>query len=265
VPNGIIQVGQGFIAKATSTPLNFTNSMRVVDNANQFFKTTTTERHRVWLNLSKPEGGVNQMMVAYMTNATSGIDDAIDGKYINDSQTALTSIINTQEYTIQGRALPFTASDVVALGFKTTTAGTFIITIDHVDGLFANGQVIYLKDNLTNTTHNLSEGAYTFVSAVGVFNSRFEIVYQMTLGTNNSVFNDNNVVVYKNNGLITINSGILVIDNVKVFDISGRLLVEQSNIEASETVINASNFANQVLLIQVSNKDGLKVTKKVIN
>jgi hypothetical protein len=263
VPNGIIQVGQGFIAKATAGSLYFSNLIRVNDNANQFFKTTTIERHRVWLNLSEPNGGVNQMMVAYMTNATSGIDDAIDGKYINDSQTALTSIINTQEYTIQGRALPFNASDVVSLGFKTTTEGTFTIAIDHVDGLFANGQAVYLKDNLTNTTHNLSEGSYTFTSIAGVFNTRFEIVYQMTLSTNNPVFNENNVVVYQKDKALFIDSANVLLNNVKVYDITGRLLIEEKTINASQIKLYP-NTANEVLIVKITTEDNHIITKKVV-
>jgi hypothetical protein len=73
------------------------------------------------------------------------------------------------------------------------------------------------------------------------------------------------VIVYKNNGQININSGTVIIDNVKLYDISGRLLLEQSNVNASQAVIEARKFANQVLLINVSNNDGLEVTKKVIN
>lgn len=94
IPNGIIQIGQGFITKSTSTSIQFNNGMRVVDNQNQFLKTKEIERNRIWLNLSNEIEPINQMMVAYMTGATQNIDPAIDGRYINDSQTALNSLIN---------------------------------------------------------------------------------------------------------------------------------------------------------------------------
>jgi hypothetical protein len=263
IPNGIIQVGQGFIAKATNSTLVFNNSMRVANNANQFLK-TSENKSRIWLNLSNGTTPVNQMMIAYMSGATSGIDTSIDGLYINDSQTALTSIINSSEFVIQGRALPFEAADAVQLGFKTTIAGTFVIAIDHVDGLFATGQNVYLKDNLTNTIHNLSESAYAFSTAVGIFNTRFEMVYQTTtLGTNNSVFNENNVVVYQKEKALFIDSAIELLNNVKVYDITGRLLIEENNINASQVKLYP-NATNGVLIVKITTQDNHIITKKVV-
>ena len=263
VPNGIIQVGQGFIVKSTSTSLVFDNSMRVANNDDQFFK-NTVDKSRIWLNLTSANGFSGQMMLAYMDGATTGIDAGIDGKYFNDSQTAITSVISAQEFVIQGRPLPFAATDVVQLGFKSVTAGTFIIAIDHVDGLFGNGQVVYLKDNLTNITHNLSEGSYTFVTQPGVFNSRFEIVFQTVLAVNKTVFNENNVVVYKQDKALIVDAANTMLDNVKVYDIAGRLLMEEKNINATQIKLYPETN-NQVLIVEISSDKKVIVTKKVIN
>ena len=202
------------------------------------------------------------MAVGYMTDATQNVD-SLDGKYINDSPFALTSLINSEEYTIQGRALPFSTSDSVPLGFKTNVAGNYTIAIDHVDGLFSNGQAIYLKDNLLNTVTNLGAGSYSFVSAAGTFNSRFEIVYQSTLGVNNPDFTSNNVVAFNENGDISINSGSTVMEQVRVYDLQGRLLVEKKQINTSETRINTT-AVNQVLLLEITATTGSKVIKKII-
>jgi hypothetical protein len=99
--------------------------MRTTDNQNQFLRMKEIEKNRIWLNLSKDAVPVNQMMVAYMTGATQDIDPAIDGRYINDSQTALNSLLNNEEFVIQGRSLPFDPTDFVSLAFKTTTSGNF--------------------------------------------------------------------------------------------------------------------------------------------
>jgi hypothetical protein len=173
-PDGTIAVGQGFVVKASSNAITFTNAMRINDEHGIQLR-TILERHRIWLNMSNPTGFFSQTLVAYMAGATNGVDAAIDGRYFNDSQTALTSIINTQEYSIQGRQLPFVASDVVALGFKTELSNTYTISLDKVDGLFLTSQVLYLRDKLTNTYTNLRTGSYTFSSVAGVFNDRFEL------------------------------------------------------------------------------------------
>jgi hypothetical protein len=138
VPNGIIQVGQGFFVKAKSaSSVNFTNAMRVANNANQFFKTKQKTKDRVWLNLTNTTGAFSQALVGYTADAIVGVD-MYDAKYINDCQVDLTSNINNEEYTIQGRAA-FDASDVVALNFKTNVAGDYSIALDHYDGLFSTG------------------------------------------------------------------------------------------------------------------------------
>ena len=265
IPNGIIQVGQGFITKATSTSLQFTNAMRTIDNQNQFLRTKEIEKNRIWLNLSKDGVPVNQMMVAYMTGATQDIDPAIDGRYINDSQTALNSLINNEEFVIQGRSLPFDPADLVPLTFKTTTSGNFTIAIDHVDGLFSAEQDIILKDNATGAETDLKTGSYTFLAVAGVDNARFSLKYQKNLGVNSSIFDENSVVVYKNKSEILIRSGATTIDNVKLFDLSGRLLFEKSTVNANEATIDCSRFANQVLIVQITSSDRIVVNKKLIN
>jgi predicted outer membrane repeat protein len=263
-PDGTIQVGQGFIVKtgASSTALNFTNSMRTSSNTSPFLR-TTEDRSRFWLNLTNTSGLFSQMLVAYMAEATSGIDNAIDGCYINDSPFALTSLIGSQEYTIQGRALPFSTSDSVPLGFKTDATGNYTIAIDHVDGLFSTGQMVLLKDNLLNTVTDLNAGSYSFASAIGTFNSRFEVVYQSTLAVTNPTFTANSVIAFSANGEIRINSGSTVMEQVRVYDLQGRLLVEKKQINAFETTITTS-ASNQVLLLEITATNGSKITKKII-
>ena len=264
-PNGIIQTGQGFFVEAngTGTALLFKNSQRVSNTAGQFFRTNNViENNRIWLNATNTSGAFSQMAVGYMTDATPNVD-SLDGKYINDSPFSLTSLIGSEEFTIQGRALPFSTSDSIPLGFKTDAAGNYTIAIDHVDGLFSSGQAIYLKDNLLNTVTELSAGSYSFASAVGTFNSRFELVFQRVLGNNNPEFTSNNVVAYNDHGDIKINSGSTVMDQVRVYDLQGRLLVEKKQINATETSVTTT-AVNQILLLEITGANGIKVTKKMI-
>ena len=262
-PSADIAVGQGFIVIPGAATLNFTNAMRATPSNSAVFLRTTEERNRFWLNLTNTTGLFSQMLVGYMPEATSGVDNAIDGRYINDAPTALTSIINAEEYTIQGRPMPFTTTDTVPLGFKTDAAGNYTIAIDHVDGLFGTGQTIYLKDNLLNTVVDLSAGSYSFASAIGTFNSRFEVHFQGALGVNNPTFTASSVVAFGENGEIKINSGSTIIEHVCVYDLQGRLLAEKKQVNASETKIQ-TNATNQVLLVEITAANGSKITKKII-
>ena len=160
--------------------------------------------------------------------------------------------------------MPFDVTDTVKLGFKCELAGDYSVSIDHVDGFFTNNEDILLKDNLTNTVHDLRTTPYTFSTVAGVFNSRFEIIYENLLATNQANFNSDKVVVYKQNNAFVINTGKTIMASVKVFDIRGRLLFTQNNINAAQAIINVGD-TNEVLLFHITSADGETVIKKAIN
>ena len=264
VPNGTIQVGQGFFVKAKrASTLNFKNAMRLTSNSTQFFR-TNTERNRIWLNLTNTSGVFSQMLVSYMEDATQGVD-SLDGKYINDAPIALTSIINAEEYTIQSRALPFATSDTVPLGFKTNAAGNYTIAIDHFDGLFTGEQAIYLNDNTTGNETDLKAGSYTFNAPAGIDNARFSLKYQRTLNVDAPTFNENNVRVYINNGTLYVNSGTSVINTIEVYDIQGRLIAQQKSVKATTATIHNLKATNQVLIVKIIDDNSKVVIKKTVN
>lgn len=247
-----------------SSEIFVSNSKPVPNNWSQVHR-SLFERSRYWLNLTDDLGFFGQMMVAYMTGATNGYDPAIDGLFFGDSQTALTSIVENQEYIIQGRALPFETTDVVTLGFKSDFGGNYTITLNSFDGLFeTDNQDIYLKDNLTTTLTNLKISTYNFNSAAGVFNSRFEVVYENLLGVETPVDIENKVIVYKQNQEIVIHSGTVSMSKVQLFDIQGRLLTEKNNIDATVVRINTDATTN-VLIVKITTSSNEIIAKKVVN
>jgi hypothetical protein len=265
IPNGTIQVGQGFIVKATSTTLSFTNAMReIAPTSTQFLKTKKADKSRLWLDLSDATGRMNQVLIGYLASATLGVDAGIDGKYFNDSKIALTSIINGEEYVIQGRPT-FDATDVVALGFKTDVAGAYTIALNSFDGLFAAGQDIYLVDAVAGKEIDLKTGSYSFTATAAVDNTRFSLKYQKTLSIEGQEISDNSVIVYKNSGVIYVNSGAKMMNNIKVFDIQGRLITEQKSVKANTTSIQNLKASNQVLIVNVTTDDNQVISKKVEN
>jgi hypothetical protein len=264
-PNGTIQVGQGFFVKAKSgaTTVSFTNAMRIGTTSTQFLKSKQVQKDRLWLNLTNTSGVFSQTLIGYVIGASPGVD-VFDAKYINDSPVALTSSINDEEYTIQGRPA-FDPTDEVALNFKTDTVGHYTIALDHFDGVFATGQDVYLKDNNTGVETDLKAGAYTFKAVAGVDKARFSLKYQKTLKVDAPEFNENSVRVYKNNGRLFVNSGNVPISNIKVYDIQGRLITEQKNVKVTTAVINNLKAKNQVLIVKIVGENNNVVTKKIVN
>ncbi len=264
-PNGTITSGQGFmlLANANGTA-TFTNSMRTGNNTGTFYR-MANEKHRIWLNLDGLTSGLNQILVGYIDGATNGVDIGMDGEQI-EGGSSISSIINDSNYIIQGRALPFDDTDVVPLNFNAQTAGTYTISLDHVDGLFSGDQDIFLKDNLLGIAHSIKQSAYTFVSAEGSFANRFEITYQNSpLGTEAPLLDSNQITMYKERGIIRINSGLITMSNVKVFDMRGRLVYEKDDINANETSLEDLKAEQEVLLVQITSDKGLIVVRKAVH
>ena len=273
VPDAYVQIGQGFyINSLVSGTMYFTNSMRNKTSNNLFVNRNAStvsldneEKHRFWLNLTETDQSHNQILIGYTQNATNNFDIGYDGKLLNNGSSSLYSLLNEEAYVIQAKALPFTDEDIVSLGFKTENAGTFVISLGNFDGLFDQNQNIFLKDNTNGIVQNLNEGNYTFTSAIGEFNNRFEIIYKNSILTEtDNLFNSNSVLVYDNNNLINIKSLSTNLKSVKVYDSLGRVLLSQTKIDNLTFTINNLKKTNSVLLLHIEDVNGILIKKKII-
>ena len=280
VPSGIIKPGQGFFVKAlanTAQNLVFNNTMRLNNTADtQFFKTAAAtkaaieEKNRLWLNLTDETGTeFNQILVGYITGATAGVDSNYDGESFGDATTALSSKIEgttNVDYTIQGRALPFSPDDVVPLGFKAATNGNYTISLSAIDGLFSSGsQDILIKDKNTGKEQSLKTAPYSFTATAGTDDARFSLVYAKTLGVSDITLDKSTITVHKKQGIFQVNTNGVMMKEISVFDIQGRLIFKQSDINATTSVLKISSQVNGVLLFKIISQDNKIVTVKAIN
>ena len=101
--------------------------------------------------------------------------------------------LDGSDYNIQAYS-SLTNDKVVALNFKSSGSNTFNIKITETVEIDET-QAIYLRDNLTGTYFDLTEStAYGFLSEQGIFNDRFEMVFQseqQSLSTEDILATDN--------------------------------------------------------------------------
>jgi hypothetical protein len=284
-PNGYLAAGQGFFcstqASPTSSTIVFSNSMRRAGTTTsddsgineQFFKTsgttskttTSTEKSRIWLNLTNTQGAFKQTLIGYITEATNGFDTRFDGaSYDGNDYIDFYSINEDTNLTIQGRALPFSTSDEVPLGYKSTIEGDFTISIDETDGSLAD-QAVYLEDKVTSTVSDLKTGDYTFTTTAGTFNDRFVLVYKngVTLSTTDFESSTESVIVSCKSNTITVNSDAETLDQIFVYDLLGRQLYKAKDVNSKE--YSMTNLgSHQALLVKVILENGTIVTKKIV-
>jgi len=284
--NGMIASGQGFFVlmkdgPAASGMVNFNNSMRrdtttnATYNNTQFYRSaleTQTEvgdeeKSRIWLDIVSPQNAIKRTLIGYVETASNEKDRLFDAVTKPNSLDIYSFIASdaVQEYCIQGRALPFSNSDYVALGIKVGVAGNYKITISAVDGLFEQGQPIFLEDKLLNIIHDLRVAPYSFTTAAGRFDDRFILRYtDSTLGNQDIETINNSVVVATNQGELTIKSYLENMQDVTVYDILGRQLFEAKGISNTEFIASNISMSKQTLIVKIKLENGVVVTRKIL-
>ena len=262
-PDGNIASGQGFFAQALSAgSATFTNSMRVSGSNSLFYKGSkkAIEKDRVWLNLTT-ENSFSQTLIAFLENATDGVDRIYDGLRL-DGGNAINfySILDNENYGIQGKS-SLKKKEAIPLGFSTTKTGEFKIDIDHIEGVLKNSKIT-LIDNLLNTKQRLDKAPYAFnVTSVGVFNSRFELLIK---SKKKDISKNKKPKVRLAQNILSIRSDINI-RKVTVYNLLGVLLYEK-NLNSKEHQINLNKVYNsQILILKILQNNGEVVTTKTIN
>lgn len=259
-------VAQGFIVKSLTNTLIFNNTMRGASYNNPLFRDGGEDviSSRYWINLTSGNTAFSQFAMAYREDATLDYDNGLDGRAFTQGATSVYTFAEGTDLSIQARP-QFTDADVVPVGFKTAVAGSHSFTIENTDGLFAEGQAIYVRDNFTGTVHNLQDGAYDFVTEAGIFNGRFEIIYKNeTLGNNEINLTIDNLIVYKRDANLNVNAGTAVIKGITIYDMRGRIIYTKDEVNASDTVISDLQAQQQVLIVEVITAGNRKISKKIV-
>ena len=263
IPTNEVAAGTGFFVLAKKQgKVKFNNSMRLKTDSDEpefFGKTQTKDRY--WLTMTTPENQQAMTAVVYFGAGDNGFA-ADDSKslYNND---VLYTLVDDNQLVIQGKAA-FEKSDVVAVGIKVTEDGTHSIALAKQEGVFENGQTVYLRDKQTGAVHNLSAQPYSFTSSVGEYNDRFEIIYN-NFGQSNDMLTQNGISIEKKDQNIVITSTMENIAAVEIFNLTGAPVYSKSNINANQFSVPVSLVGNQIIVVKVNTVDGKVVNKKFIN
>lgn len=277
-PTGKVASGQAFFINVKSNLANgtyqaqFNNSMRVIEDNNQFFRfsspsitSETTEKNRLWLNISNENGAYHETLLGYLNDATNGLDYGFDGKHTNGGNfVSIYSILDENKLSIQGRALPFEETEIIPIGYVSTISSLMSIAIEQVDGFFGE-QNVYLFDNTTGLYHDLKVAPFTFEATPGTFDDRFELRFTSeTLSVENPALAENNLQVIKTNKTIEVKSPTNSIEAISVFDITGKEIAFYEAINQNTFSSNQLNISNQVLIVKIKLENDEIVTRKLI-
>jgi hypothetical protein len=232
-PNGYIASGQAFFVKSgtgSSTTCNFNNSMRRTSNS-QFFTADPSPVQRCWLNIQDQDGNYNEILVAYLEDATNGFDLLYDGEKLRGNPNlSFYSIIDgdDKDYIIQGRAL-FENTDIVKLGINSKKGGLYTFSLKDIEN-FSNETAFYLVDKLENKFIDLKDQlSYSVNLSTGDIRDRFELHIGKTNTSINAKESSNDITIYSSGNVLYLKStsektmkGMLCI-----YDVNGKLMINE--------------------------------------
>ena len=144
----------------------------------------------------------------------------------------------------------------IPLSFEAKQMGQYTISAEALNCEF---EELYLIDKQTGTTTNLNLEDYTFIARTGDDEERFVITKSLS-GTNPESHDES---------FIYIDNGDLVVKNiegeghVRVYDVLGRPVAEFMAVESAR--ISTERFGNGIYVIQMSDENGVKVQKILID
>lgn len=260
-PNRYAKIGIGFMLHATTGGnLQIKNTQRTTNNTGKNFTGKgATIKDRYWLTMTTPQDLVISNAVVYFDEGNNGF--AHDDTKSFEASDDLYTFADTEKVNIQGKA-PFTDTDVVGVGYNAFEDGNYTLALSKAEGVFANGQSIYLKDKQTGIVTDLSVGSYTFSAQAGTTDSRFEIVYKPggVLATSDAT--KTGVEVYRDGTDFVVRTAGAKIDRLEVYDASGRLWQTFAP-NAKETRIDGSQLSNGVYILKIEQKSGT-TTKRIL-
>jgi hypothetical protein len=272
IPTKNIGSGQGFFVKAVSSgTVFFQNNMRLKDQNTQFFRApdaksaTVQEKDRIWLHAESATGGAyNQLLVGFFDKATDGVDRGYDGERLSAAWINFYSTIDSVKYASQGLGT-FNVDKKIPLGFDTfiDQPMTYKISIDNIEGVLKDNE-IYLVDHDLDIVHDLRLADYEFdVDGKGNFLNRFTLQFNKSvLGVDDLELNNNFVVINEENALRLKSS--TVITNIKVYDMTGRLLIDKKPNDSEFTLATSAIRKGTVLILNATFDNGAEVSKKAI-
>lgn len=294
-------VGQGFVVigdnsiSGTNGTVTFKNSMRRhvglgEANFSQFKSATkNTNNNKISKFSSSIDGTlrfhveVNEtytrdMVLMFSAGSTNGYDKGYDGTHPSVIQTgdAFWKVEQRNEpFVIQTR--PYDFHSKIPIGLKVKNGqNNFKVNLVEMKGFDnINNFKLYLYDELQNSYQKLDLNGQAIINHsgnAGLIENRYYLVFRKGQGNNGQNGNGNGkslatVDFFQNNRLSQLevsNPEVIDIKNASVFDMSGKLVINEQNLgEQQRYTFSTANLSSGVYLVKLTTADDLVIDYKV--
>ena len=255
------------IAGVTKTKNN-TGLLTQMQSVSGFdYKTVSTAPiPQIRFNTLMNNQGVRQLALAFIPEATDGVDHAMDAMSSSDASAAdVYFVLADSEYVIS--AINFDVDKKIPIGFKNANQASYKITVKEMLNFTAVNSV-YLHDKTTDLYHDIKNNFYELTLPGGVNNTQFEITFKnnSTLGVEDAA--RQNFVVYQNNTTknLTISNPLLMdLATCGLYDVAGKLIFNKKDLGANSSyTFSTSGLSDGIYIVKIATKDTIEVGQKII-
>lgn len=210
--------------------------------------------------------GVRQLALAFIPEATDGVDRAMDAMSSSDDSPAdIYFVLDDTEYVIN--AVNFDVDKTIPIGFRNGEQANYKITVKEILN-FTEANTVYLHDKVADKYFDIKNDFHELTLPAGVNNTQFEITFKSnsTLGVKDLA--SESFVVYQNNSTknLTINNPLLMdLATCGLYDVAGKLIFSKKDLGVNSSYkFSTSGLGDGIYIVKLSTKDNIEVGKKII-
>lgn len=292
-------IGQGFMIDGrVSGTVAMKNSYRVfvkesAANASQFEKTATPNKSKsisgflstipavsgfdystvsteptpqIRFNTLMNNEGIRQIVLAFMPEATDGVDRGLDAMSSNgDAPADVYFVIENGEYVIN--SMNYDINKKIKIGFKNKAKANYKITVNEILNC-SSVTSVYLHDKVTDLFYDIKNNFYDLTLPAGVNNTQFEITFKTNITLGVKDLENQNFIVNQNNttkNLTVINPALLDIANCGLYDVAGKLMFNKKDLGINPSyTFSTSGLSSGIYIVKITTKDKIEMGQKII-
>jgi hypothetical protein len=210
--------------------------------------------------------GVRQLALAFIPEATDGVDRAMDAMSSSDDSAAdVYFVLDDSEFVIN--ALKFDINKSIPVGFRNTGEANYKITVKEILN-FTEASNVYLHDKVKDLYFDIKNSFHEMTLPTGVNNTQFEITFKsnVALGVEEKAIQ--NFVVYQNNNekSLTISNSLLMdLATCNLYDVAGKIIFSKKDLGTNASYkFSTSGLSDGIYIVKLATKDKIEVGKKII-
>jgi hypothetical protein len=210
--------------------------------------------------------GVRQLALAFIPEATDGVDRAMDAMSSSDDSAAdIYFVLEDSEFVIN--ALKFDIDKSIPIGFRNTGEANYKITVKEILN-FTGASNVYLHDKVKDLFYDIKNSFHELTLPSGVNNKQYEITFKnkASLGLEEKAIQ--NFVVYQNNAekSLTISNSLLMdLATCSLYDVAGKIIFSKKDLGTDASYkFPTSGLSDGIYIVKLATKDKIEVGKKII-